>query len=59
MTLALAGPGGERGALSGGLGRDPQAAPGGGDADQGDRPGDEGLSEYGAGGDRQRPAAEV
>jgi len=59
MNLAPAEPGGGRGALSGGLGRDPQAAPGREDADQGDRPGDEGIEEHGAGGDRQRPAAAV
>src|SRR5262245_42511583 len=34
MTLALAEPGGERGAFGGGLGRDPQAAPGRADAGQ-------------------------
>jgi hypothetical protein len=37
----------------------PPAVPGGADASQGDRPGDGGLEEYGAGGDRQRPAVEV
>src|ERR1700759_898813 len=59
MILALAEPGGGRGAFRGGLGRDPSAAPGGADADQGDRPGDGRVAEYGAGGDRERPAAEV
>src|SRR5215472_9552833 len=50
---------GRKGAVSGGLGGDPAAAPGGGRAGQGDRPAAGGLEEHGAVGAGAGGSAEV
>ncbi len=52
-------PAASRSCPSGGLGRDPQAAPGRGDADPGNRPASGHLEEHGEAGAGHRPAADV